>query len=99
MDIDLAIKGALIIGTETDIFDKDEQSKENKIMLKSGTDYVIPGTSVKGVIRKQAEYICRHAGCYSQDFLNNLMGYTDKIGKISRKSRLHTQEVYLKQGV
>ena len=99
MDIDLAIKGALIIGTEADIFDKDEQSKENKIMLKSGKDYVIPGTSVKGVIRKHAEYICRHAGHYSQDFINNLMGYTDKTGKISRKSRLHTQEVYLKQGV
>ena len=99
MEIDFAIKGALLIGTEEDIFAKNEENKRNKIMLKSGTDYVIPGTSVKGVIRKQAEYICRHAGCYSQDFLNNLMGYTDKTGKKSRKSRLHTQEVYLKQGV
>lgn len=110
MEIDLAIKGSLIIGTETDIFVQKDDRQLNKMMLRSrrkninssgeaGYDYVIPGTSIKGVVRKQAEYICRHAGSYSQDFLNNIMGYADKTGKTSRKSRLHTQEVYLKEGV
>lgn len=98
IEIILAIKSSLLVGDEPDIFQEETNGKLDKVMLKSKKDFVIPGSSVKGVIRKQAERICRIAGSYPPEFLNNLMGYTNSQGQ-KRKSRLKTYEVYFKNEV
>lgn len=100
-EIDLALKTSLLVGAEPDAFDKGsgkDEGKVQKVMLSSNGDYVIPGTSVKGVIRKQAEHICRVVGDYGDDFLGSLMGYS-KADKAKQRSRLRTYEVYLREGV
>ena len=100
-EIDLALKTSLLVGAEPDAFDKGsgkDEWKVQKVMLSSNGDYVIPGTSVKGVIRKQAEHICRVVGDYGDDFLGSLMGYS-KADKAKQRSRLRTYEVYLGEGV
>lgn len=100
-EIDLALKTSLLVGAEPDAFDKGsgkDEGKVQKVMLSSNGDYVIPGTSVKGVIRKQAEHICRVVGDYGDDFLGSLMGYS-KADKAKQRSRLRTYEVYLGEGV
>lgn len=97
LEIVLAIKSSLLVGTEPDMFQKETEAKLDKAMLRSKKDFVIPGASVKGVVRKQAERICRMAGSYPPEFLNNLMGYVDRQGT-KRKSRLKTYEVYFKSG-
>ena len=100
-EIDLALKTSLLVGAEPDAFDKGsgkDEGKVQKVMLSSNGDYVIPGTSVKGVIRKQAEHICRVMGDYGDDFLGSLMGYS-KADKAKQRSRLRTYEVYLREGV
>lgn len=97
MEIILALKSSLLVGAEPDIFREETAAKLDKVMLRSQKDFVIPGASVKGVVRKQAERICRMAGSYPPEFLNNLMGYVDRQGT-KRKSRLKTYEVYFKRG-
>ena len=100
-EIDLALKTSLLVGAEPDAFEAgsgDGDGKVQKVMLSSKGDYVIPGTSVKGVIRKQAEHICRAVGRYEDDFLGSLMGYS-KSDKAKQRSRLRTYEVYLREGV
>lgn len=100
-EIDLALKTSLLVGAEPDAFDEGsgkDEGKVQKVMLSSNGDYVIPGTSVKGVIRKQAEHICRVVGDYGDDFLGSLMGYS-KADKAKQRSRLRTYEVYLREGV
>lgn len=100
-EIDLALKTSLLVGTEPDAFSEGsgkDEGKVQKVMLSSNGDYVIPGTSVKGVIRKQAEHICRVVGDYGDDFLGSLMGYS-KADKAKQRSRLRTYEVYLGEGV
>lgn len=98
MEIILAFKSSLLVGAEPDIFREETAAKLDKVMLKSKKDFVIPGASVKGVVRKQAERICRMAGSYPPEFLNNLMGYVDRQGT-KRKSRLKTYEIYFKNGI
>ena len=100
-EIDLALKTSLLVGAEPDAFSEGsgkDEGKVQKVMLSSNGDYVIPGTSVKGVIRKQAEHICRVVGDYGDDFLGSLMGYS-KADKAKQRSRLRTYEVYLREGV
>ncbi|WP_405746693.1 RAMP superfamily CRISPR-associated protein, partial [Anaerovibrio slackiae] len=100
-ELDLALKTSLLVGTEPDAFDAgsgDGEGKVQKVMLSSKGEYVIPGTSVKGVIRKQAEHICRVVGDYGDDFLGSLMGYS-RSDKAKQRSRLRIYEVYLGEGV
>ena len=100
-ELDLALKTSLLVGTEPDAFDAgsgDGEGKVQKVMLSSKGEYVIPGTSVKGVIRKQAEHICRVMGDYEENFLGSLMGYS-RSDKAKQRSRLRTYEVYLREGV
>ena len=51
--------------------------------MSSGGDYVIPGTTIKGVIRNEAIKILSNLSNYKHDkvdeFINELMGYS--IGK------------------
>ncbi len=61
-----------------------------------GNRYVIPGTSLKGVLRHHAEHILRKLGL-SDAFLRPLMGTAEKNAKI--KSRLIVEESILTEQV
>lgn len=72
-------------------------------MLKSGEEYLIPGSSLKGVLRHRAEYILDKLG-KSHDIIDELMGYSsekkDQTGKQDKKrSRLYVDEVYIDNSV
>ena len=85
---DFAIKSSLIIkgGKEN------HGQKTKTVTLKSGDDFVIPGTSIKGVISKQAQLIL---DSLEQDkvFLDSLMGCSNDNEKA--KSRLYVEEAYI----
>ena len=85
---DFAIKSSLIIkgGKEN------HGLKTKEVTLKSGDDFVIPGTSIKGVISKQAQLILDRL---EQDkvFLDSLMGCSNDNEKA--KSRLYVEEAYI----
>ena len=85
---DFAIKSSLIIkgGKEN------HGQKTKEVTLKSGDDFVIPGTSIKGVISKQAQLIL---DSLEQDkvFLDSLMGCSNDNEKA--KSRLYVEEAYI----
>lgn len=75
--------------------DKEKKSKIHAIPMKSDEDYLIPGTSVKGVLRHQAMYILRTMGktqLLNQKF-DKLMGCSTEDNK--QKSRFMTDEVYI----
>ncbi len=60
------------------------EKRFNAVSLKSGDRYVLPGTSLKGVLRHHAEYILQRMGL-DDGFLKDLMGYSkDKDKKKSR---------------
>ena len=71
------------------------------VQKQSNREYVIPGTSLKGVLRHQAERIVRLSGQEERlaDGLNELMGYAEEDTKEKQKSRFYVDEAYLKQGV
>ena len=75
------------------------KNTEITIPLKSGSDYLIPGTTVKGVLRHQAAYILGILDKPS-GVLDTLMGYAkDKKNgqqQLGQKSRFLTDEVYIK---
>ncbi|SUP43061.1 RAMP superfamily CRISPR-associated protein [Veillonella criceti] len=77
--------------------------KINAVQFKSGKNGhllpTIPGTTVKGVLRKQAEYICRRLGI-DESKLDPLMGIDlDFRTKQGAKSRFIVDEVYISEGV
>lgn len=79
--------------------DVDGEEKINAVQLKSGGDFVIPGTSLKGALRHRAEEIFRVLG-KSEGLLKDLMGYANEgEGAKGRKSRFLVGEVYFEQGV
>ena len=82
---DFAIKSSLIIKGGKENHDKETKT----VTLKSGDDFVIPGTSIKGVISKQAQLILDRL---EQDkvFLDSLMGCSNDNEKA--KSRLYVEE-------
>ena len=61
--------------------------------MMSGDDYLIPGPSVKGVLRHQAAHILRILE-KSPTLLDDLMGYSRDDGK-KQKSRFRVDEVYI----
>ena len=72
-------------------YDATEKIKDTTVTaatLKSRNDFVIPGTSLKGVLRHRAEYIFDKQGL-DKNILENLMG-TD-----ARKSRFIVEESYV----
>lgn len=101
----LRIEGSFALRTSllvrnTDVSDAERQNHIHAIMKRSRHDYVIPGTTVKGVMRHQAAYILRRLG-KSPDLLRQLMGFSDEKGSKSaqQKSRFYTDEIYFRQGV
>lgn len=65
---------------------------ENDATLKSRDDFVLPGTSLKGILRHRAEYIFRRLGL-DVDALDSLMGASTSEKKI--KSRFIVAESYI----
>ena len=70
----------------------DFENKISAVSLKSRADFVIPGTSLKGIFRHRAEYILRKLG-HDKNFLNDLMGVAEGNTKI--KSRFVVAESYI----
>lgn len=109
MDVEAAIRGSLMVRTSdfkkedyAKIINKDTKTENKKVskidnvQMKSGNDYVIPGSSVRGVLRKQALKIMRVLG-KDEAQLDKLFGYSEN--KESQRGRVITEEVYFKQGV
>ena len=70
----------------------DREKNISAVTLKSREDFVIPGTSLKGILRHRAEYIFNKLGI-DQKILNGLMGYSLDAEKI--RSRFIVAESYL----
>lgn len=68
----------------------------NVVSKMSGDQYLLPGTSLKGVLRHQAEHILWQLGL-DDSFLQGLMGMSDKDTKI--KSRFLVEESLLTSNV
>ena len=100
VEADFALKSSLIVrdyGTEVR-----KDKKRIITSLKSGKDYVIPGTSIKGVLRHQAAYILESLGS-KKEMLETLMGTADSKTKSKEtegriKSRFYVDEAYITQG-
>ena len=92
---DFALRTSLLV-RNGDVSAEDREAKIHATPLQSGKDYVIPGTSLKGVLRHRAAYILRTLG-KDETWLHDLMGFSDKQKK--QKSRFMTDEIYFKQGV
>lgn len=92
-----SLKGALLVRAVND--NKATQCKNDSSIayaqMKSNEDFLIPGTTLKGVLRKQAERVLRKIG-KNKELLQSLMGYSTEDKKV--KSRLYVEEMYFKQG-
>ena len=101
VEAEFALQSSLIVrdygsGTKT------EKGKKVVFSLKSGGDYVIPGTSIKGVLRHQAAYILDLLGD-RKDMLESLMGTAEAKSKTKEtegriKSRFYVDEAYIVSG-
>ena len=73
IEADFALTGSLIVR------DKDDDKDVAATMKKSGGAYIIPGTSLKGVLRHRAAYILHALGMgreFANDRIDSLMGTT-----------------------
>lgn len=97
VDADFSLRSSLIVRDYTVNEETADGKTIHAVQKKSGEDFVIPGTSLKGVLRHQAARILRFLG-KSDLLLKHLMGYAeDDLHK--RKSRFLVQEAYFKTGV
>ncbi|MBO4401246.1 MAG: CRISPR-associated protein [Selenomonadaceae bacterium] len=92
VDAKFALNSSFII-RDYDTSEKSGDSPINAVSLKSGTDFVIPGTSLKGIFRHRAEYILSKFNV-AADALNELMGISE--GETKVKSRFIVAESYVK---
>ena len=88
VDAEFSFRSSFIV-RDYDVGGADADKNISAVTLKSRKDFVIPGTSLKGVMRHRAEYICARLGL-DKNFLTGLMGSVDKI-----KSRLIVAESYV----
>lgn len=65
------------------------------VPMRSGSDYLIPGTTIKGVLRHHSDYILQSMGKENimVSEIKDLMGCSDK--QSIKKSRFFTDEVYI----
>ena len=70
----------------------DSEKNISAVALKSGNDFVVPGTSIKGIFRHRAEYIFDKLNI-GKEVLNDLMGHSTSDAKI--KSRFIVAESYI----
>lgn len=99
VDADFAVLHSLIV-RDRDTNDKelksDDKAHVNAVQMKSGDSYVIPGTTMKGVMRHRSRRILDVLGI-GDDFLDELMGSAAEGKK--KKSRFLVDEVYFRDGV
>ncbi|MEV6229057.1 RAMP superfamily CRISPR-associated protein [Saccharopolyspora shandongensis] len=70
IDLELSIVDALLCGGETESEDGHDVKKPHQLKTDDGDRYWIPGSTLKGILRSRAEYICRVVGttaCTEQD--------------------------------
>lgn len=97
------LRGTMIVRTAN----MDEAETDNKhidaVFLKNSKgQYVVPGTSLKGVLRNQAEYILGRLWEQDKqsmaDFINKMMGYASDNNH-KQKSRFYVAESILNEAV
>lgn len=81
----------------------EQKNTISAVQMVSGDDFVIPGTSIKGVVRNGAIKILLAINGGNLDkaeaFLNEMMGYSLENTNESKKSKLYVDEVYIKNGM
>ena len=101
VDADLSLRSSLLVRNYV-FKGQDKADKISAIPMESKGEYLIPGTSVKGVLRSHAAYILRRLGIAEEEAVNmldGLMGYMPKDGagaeekNIKIKSRFLVKEV------
>lgn len=103
MQMEFALTSSMII-RDYDVDTDDEKEKIAAVQMKSGEDFVIPATSIKGVLKSRAYKILmnlnHHDEQEAEDFLDNLMGREtyNKEDK-GQKSRLYIDEVYIRPNI
>ncbi|STY72180.1 CRISPR-associated RAMP protein, SSO1426 family [Megamonas hypermegale] len=103
MQMEFALTSSMII-RDYDVDTDDEKEKIAAVQMKSGEDFVIPATSIKGVLKSRAYRILmnlnHHDEQKAEDFLDKLMGReTDNKEDKGQKSRLYIDEVYIKPNI
>lgn len=100
LDVNCVLQGALLIRN----FDVDDAKQEgdatlSAVQLKSGEDYVIPGTSWKGVLRSRAYKILLQFTGYDEavarKYLNEIFGFANDKDKSGKRSKLSVEETYI----
>lgn len=79
IEADFALTGALIVRDADGAMTRDDNKSIAAVMKKSGGAYIIPGTSLKGVLRHRAAYILHALGMgreSADDLLDSFMGTT-----------------------
>lgn len=94
VDADFSFNSSVIV-RDYDVTEKERKDKIFAVSLKSLKDFVIPGTSLKGIFRHRAEYIFGRLNL-DKKLLDNLMGSAEgeKI-----KSRFIVAESYISENV
>ena len=103
MQMEFALTSSMII-RDYDVDTDDEKEKIAAVQMKSGEDFVIPATSIKGVLKSRSYKILmnlnHHDEQEAEDFLDNLMGReTDNKEDKGQKSRLYIDEVYIRPNI
>ncbi len=91
VEADFALRGSVIVrdyGRQKAVPGQDNKMYD-AVSIMSGSRYVLPGTSLKGVLRHQAEHILRRLGV-DGSFLKDLMGFSENDDK--KKSRFQVEE-------
>lgn len=96
MDLQFGLKSSLLVrdynaGGQSD-------SSVISVQMKNHDDFVIPGTTIKGVIRHRAQHLLRQIfpdSEHSQDFINHLMGYANESKGVGQQSHLMVHEAYI----
>ncbi|MBQ6298624.1 MAG: CRISPR-associated protein [Selenomonadaceae bacterium] len=92
VDADFVFNSSFIV-RDYDIGAADKKKSISAVTMKSREDFVIPGTSIKGILRHRAEYIFAKLGGEAQA-LEKLMGCSLKNGE-KIKSRFIVSESYV----
>lgn len=100
VEANFTINGSLIVkDSSVEGISSEAGDNVKAVMKRSRNDFLIPGSSIKGVLRHRAEYIADVLDL-SYDKIYSLMGYPSEIkdedGKeIKLRSRLFVSEVYI----
>lgn len=103
MQMEFVLTSSMII-RDYDVDTDDEKEKIAAVQMKSGEDFVIPATSIKGVLKSRAYKILMNLNYHdeqeAEDFLDKLMGReTDNKEDKGQKSRLYIDEVYIRPNI